>query len=189
MKNFKTLAFALLITLSHVIVAQKSVKINTETSKINWVGKKLTGQHSGTINIKEGNLIFTGKKLSGGNFIVDMASINTTDLKAGKGKEDLDGHLKADDFFGVANHPTAKLIFKTIKVKSKNTYTILADLTIKGITNPVNFNMVVTKSTAIAKLVVDRTKYDIKYNSKSFFSSIGDKAIDDNFELNVILKY
>ena len=118
-----------------------------------------------------------------------MTSINTTDLKAGKGKEDLDGHLKADDFFGVANHPTAKLIFKTIKVKSKNTYTILADLTIKGITNPVNFNMVVTKSTAIAKLFVDRTKYDIKYNSKSFFSSIGDKAIDDNFELNVILKY
>lgn len=190
MKNLlKAASLALFITISTTASAQTSKKVDAAASKINWVGKKLTGQHSGTINIKEGTLIFKGKKLSGGNFVVDMTSINTTDLQAGKGKEDLDGHLKADDFFGVANHPTAKLVFKTIAAKSKAKYTIGADLTIKGITKPVTFDIVVNNNTAVANVVVDRTKYDIKYNSKSFFSSIGDKAIDDNFDLNVNLKF
>ena len=134
-------------------------------------------------------MVFTGKKLTGGNFVVDMTSINTTDLQAGKGKEDLDGHLKADDFFGVANHPIATLIFKSIGAKAKNKYAVVADLTIKGITNPVSFDIVIDKSNAIANVVVDRTKYDIKYNSKSFFSTIGDKAINDDFDLNVNLKF
>ena len=188
-KFLKTISIALLVIISQTISAQTNVKVDAAVSKVNWVGKKLTGQHSGTINIKEGNLIFTGKKLSGGNFIVDMTSINTTDLQAGKGKEDLDGHLKADDFFGTANHPTANLVFKSIGAKLKNTYAVVADLTIKGITKPINFDIVVNKNTAVSKLVVDRTKYDIKYGSKSFFASIGDKAIEDNFDLNVVLKF
>ena len=78
-------------------------------SSIAWVGKKVTGQHNGTINFSSGTLVFKGKVLKGGEFVVDMNSINTTDLQAGKGKEKLDGHLKADDFFGVEKYPTAKL--------------------------------------------------------------------------------
>lgn len=189
MKNLKVFAAALLVTVATTLSAQTTKKVDVASSKVNWVGKKLTGQHSGTINLKEGALVFQGKKLSGGNFIVDMTTINTTDLASGKGKENLDGHLKADDFFGVATHPTATLKFNSIGVKSKNTYTVNADLTIKGITNPITFDMVVNKKMATTKLLVDRTKYDIKYNSKSFFSSIGDKAIEDNFELNVNLSF
>jgi polyisoprenoid-binding protein YceI len=118
-----------------------------------------------------------------------MNSINTTDLKAGEGKEKLDGHLKADDFFGVEAHPTATLAFKSIGVKSKNTYTVNADLTIKGITKPITFDMVVNKDTATTKLAVDRTKYGIKYGSGSFFEGLGDKTISDNFDLSVSLKF
>jgi hypothetical protein len=36
---------------------------------------------------------------------------------------------------------------------------------------------------------VDRTKYDIKYGSGSFFDNLGDKAISDDFELAVALKF
>ncbi|WP_310556538.1 YceI family protein [Flavobacterium sp.] len=189
MKNLKTIAIALLVAFGTTVSAQTTKKVDVAKSNVNWVGKKVTGQHSGTINLKDGNLVFNGKKLVGGDFTVDMTSINTTDLQAGKGKEDLDGHLKADDFFGVANHPTANLVFKTIGAKTKNSYTVTADLTIKGITNPITFDIVLNKSVATAKLAVDRTKYDIKYGSGSFFSNLGDKTISDNFDLAVNLKF
>ncbi len=81
------------------------------------------------------------------------------------------------------------MVFKTIATKSTNTYTVTADLTIKDITNPITFDIVVNKNVATAKLTIDRTKYDIKYGSKSFFDGIGDKAIYDEFELNVNLKF
>ena len=118
-----------------------------------------------------------------------MTSITVTDLKAGEGKEKLEGHLKADDFFGTDKFPTAKLVFKTIGKKSAGVYAVTADLTIKGITNPVKFNITVGKNTATAALKVDRTKYGIKYNSGSFFDGLGDKTINDEFELAVDLKF
>ncbi|MGH2664365.1 YceI family protein [Flavobacterium sp.] len=190
MKNLKSIALALVVALGTLTAtAQTTKKVDLAKSKIDWVGKKVTGQHSGTINLKEASLIFNGKKLVGGNFTVDMTSINTTDLKAGEGKEKLDGHLKADDFFGVEAHPTATLVFKSLGLKSKNVYTVTADLTIKGITKPITFDILVNKNDATAKLSVDRTKYDIKYGSGSFFEGLGDKAILDNFDLVVNLKF
>lgn len=188
MKNLKTIALALLVTLSTIATAQTK-KVNTEKSSIAWVGKKVTGQHSGTIAIKEGTLLFKSKKLIGGNFVVDMSKLIVTDLKAGKGKEDLEGHLKADDFFGTEKYPTAKLAFKTIADKGNGLYTITADLTIKSSTNPITFDFNVANNTATTTLVVDRTKYDIKYGSGSFFSNLGDKTISDNFDLTVALQF
>ena len=116
-----------------------------------------------------------------------MTTINTTDLKAGQGKESLDNHLKAEDFFGVEKHKTANLVFKTISGKGKGLYSITADLTIKGITKPITFDITVVGNTATTTLKIDRTKYDIKYGSGSFFSDLGDKTISDEFELKVNL--
>ncbi|WP_395074771.1 YceI family protein [Flavobacterium sp.] len=189
MKTIKTITFALLVAFGTTVSAQTTKKVDASKSTINWVGKKVTGQHTGTISLKDGALVFDGKKLVGGNFTVDMTSINTTDLKAGEGKEKLDGHLKADDFFGVEKHPTATLVFKSIGAKTKNSYKVNADLTIKGITEPITFDIVTVKNVATAKLAVNRTKYDIKYGSGSFFEGLGDKTISDNFDLEVNLKY
>jgi polyisoprenoid-binding protein YceI len=118
-----------------------------------------------------------------------MSKLIVTDLKAGKGKEDLEGHLKADDFFGTEKYPTAKLAFKTIADKGNGLYTITADLTIKSSTNPITFDFNVTTNSATTTLVVDRTNYDIKYGSGSFFSNLGDKTISDNFDLTVALQF
>ncbi|MCY1244878.1 YceI-like domain protein [compost metagenome] len=118
-----------------------------------------------------------------------MTTISTTDLKAGQGKEKLDGHLKADDFFGTDKYPTAKLVFKSIGKKSDNVYSVTADLTIKDVTNAVKFDITVNKNNATAALKVDRTKYGIKYGSGNFFEGLGDKAIYDEFELAVDLKF
>ena len=138
--------------------------------------------------MKEGSLIFKSSKLVGGNFTVDMTSMSTTDL-SGDWKTKLDGHLKSDDFFGTDKFQTSTLVFKKIAAKSAGIYTVTADLTVKGITNPVTFDLVVKGNTATTKLVIDRTKYGIKYNSKNFFDSIGDKAIYDDFELTVNLQF
>ena len=125
--------------------------------------------------------------LVGGKFLIDMSTINTTDLE-GDYKKKLDGHLKADDFFGVEKHKTASMVFTTIKQNGAN-YIVNADLTIKGITNKVKFKMQVSENSAIANLKIDRTKFDIKYGSASFFDDLKDRAIYDEFDLNVNLSF
>lgn len=188
MKNLKSIALALVVALStFTATAQTSKKVDASKSKVLWLAKKVGGQHNGDIKLKEGTLIFKGKELKGGNFTVDMTSINTTDLQ-GEWKGKLDGHLKNDDFFAVEKFPTSTLVFKKIGKKTANTYVVEADLTIKGITNPITFDIVANKGVANATLMIDRTKYDVKYGSKNF-GALADKAIDDEFELKVQLKY
>ncbi len=188
MKNLKLIALFVAAFVTFSVNAQKATKVDVKKSTINWVGKKVTGKHEGTINLKEGNLVFNQKKLVGGNFTVDMTSINVTDLQ-GELKEKLEGHLKADDFFGVDKFETSKLKFKKIASKGKNKYTVTGDLTIKDKTKEVVFDLVVNGKKATSTVVIDRTKYDIKYGSGSFFDGLGDKAISDEFTLNVVLLF
>lgn len=164
---------------------QKEIK--TSESSIHWTGKKVTGQHTGTLNFESGFLTFDGDALKGGELIVDMTSLAVTDLQAGKGKEKLEGHLTSDDFFGIQNHKKAKLVIKEAS-EMDGGYKVAGDLTIKGKTNPVSFDLAIDGGSASTKISIDRTKYDIKYGSGSFFDNLGDKAISDEFELAVDLK-
>jgi polyisoprenoid-binding protein YceI len=188
MKNLKAIALALTVVFSTVAVNAQTKKVDASKSTINWVGKKVTGQHNGTVNVKEGALIFKGDKLAGGNFIADMTSLTSTDL-SGESLGKLNGHLNSADFFGTEKYTTSNLVFKTIAAKAKNVFAVTADLTIKGTTHPVAFDLTVNGNTASTAFKVDRTKYDIKYGSGSFFDNLGDKAISDDFELAVALKF
>ncbi|WP_306352231.1 YceI family protein [Flavobacterium sp. '19STA2R22 D10 B1'] len=190
MKNFKTIAIALVVALGTLTASAQNgtKKVDASKSKITWVGKKVTGSHEGTVNLKEGSLIFKKDVLAGGNFTIDMTTISSTDL-TGEYKGKLDGHLKADDFFGTDKFPTAKLVFKKIATKSKGNYTVTADLTIKGITKPVTFDIATTATTATSSFKINRTVYGIKYNSGSFFDSLGDKTINDDFDVTVALQF
>jgi len=187
MKNLKTIAIALFVAVSTIATAQ-SKKIDATKSSIHWVGKKVTGQHEGSVAFKDGNLIFKGKKLTGGSFVVDMTSLTSTDL-TGEYLGKLNGHLKSEDFFGTEKYPTAKLVFKKIATKPNGVYTVTADLTIKDVTAPVTFDITVKGNTATTTFKVDRTKYGIKYGSGSFFDNLGDKTINDEFELTVALQF
>ncbi len=189
MKNLSTLVIAITVAFTGINATAQTKPVDVKKSTINWVGKKVTGQHEGTVKLKDGAFFMKGNKIVRGKFTVDMSSIEVTDMKAGEGKEKLEGHLKADDFFGTEKFPTASINFKTVTPKSKNVYAVVADLTIKGITKPVSFDLNVKDKTASAKVVVDRTKYDIKYGSGSFFDNLGDKAISDNFDLTVALQF
>jgi len=168
-----------------------NLKVNTSKSELTWNGKKVAGEHTGTIALKEGTITMDGAKLTGGKFVADLNSITCTDLTDKEYNGKLIGHLKSEDFFSVAKHPTATFVVTKATPKAAGVYDVTGDLTIKGITKPVTFPVTV-KSTAAGteatgKLVVDRSKYDIKYNSKSFFENLGDKMINDDFSIDVKL--
>jgi len=160
-------------------------KVDTEHSTISWIGRKVTGQHTGTIKISSGELIFAGKAVKGGSFVMDMKSI-TSD------SERLTGHLKTDDFFSVEKNPTSEFQITKVTSAGADRVNITGNLTIKGITQPLTFPASIKKDgksvAAVAKgIKVNRAKYDVRYGSKSFFNDIGNKAIDDDFELEVKL--
>lgn len=187
----KLLALVVLFVGVDKVSAQNQIfKVNTEKSKVAWEGKKVGGKHNGFIKIKSGTLVFTKNALSGGNIVVDMNSITDTDLE-GELNAKLVGHLKSDDFFGVATYPTASYVIKSVKKNTDGTLTISGDMTIKDKTNPVEFSAIVSvKGGSLvgkAKIVIDRSKFDVRYGSKSFFNDLGDSYINDEFELTVDL--
>ena len=166
--------------------------IDTEESVISWKGYKVTGEHAGVLKVKNGSLDFDKGTLKGGSFEIDMSSLTVTDLKAGQGKEKLEGHLKSGDFFGVEKFPTAK--FEITKVVSRGTtgsYKIIGNLTIKETTKQIKFNANVTEAngvkTATADLTIDRSDFDVRYGSGSFMDNLGDKTIYDEFDLSISL--
>lgn len=171
--------------------ANVEYKVDKQQTKVNWVGKKVTGEHQGFINVSEGKLITNGKTVTGGTFDIDMTSITCTDLTDKGYNEKFVGHLKSDDFFGTEKFPKATLVITSAKALGKDQYTVAGNLTIKGITKPVEFPAAIQVTEkevrGTARIKVDRTKYDIKYGSGSFFDNLGDKAIDNEFELNVDL--
>ena len=130
--KFKKLILPVLMILTFSIFGNVDpIKINTEKSTISWVGKKIIGQHSGTISIKSGELIMDDEKLTGGSFVIDMSSLSVEDLKAGQGKEKLEGHLNSDDFFGINTYPEATLSITNVIGIGKGQYKVQANITIK----------------------------------------------------------
>ncbi len=168
-------------------IGQGSKTIDANKSSVTWTGKKVTGSHTGQINITKGALLFESGRLSGGSFTIDMTSLTNTDLGENmRGK--LEGHLKSDDFFGVANYPTANLTITNVS-PIEGGYSVTGDLTIKGTTEPVIFDATLQEKGAKAKIIVDRTKYHVKYGSGKFFENLGDKMVYDNFDLEVNLAF
>lgn len=163
-------------------------EINIKESQVIWKGKKVTGSHTGTIQLKDGHIKIEDGQLLGGEFIMDMASIKVTDL-TGENKEKLEGHLKSEDFFGVEKHPTSKLVITSVSKKDDTTFGVVGNLTIKDITHPVTFDLNREENSATTNLVIDRSKYNVRYGSGSFFDNLGDNTIYDNFELNADLRF
>lgn len=187
----KLLFLPLLAVLAMAATVSNSYKVDTKSSNIIWTGYKVTGKHTGTVKIKNGNLETDNGVLTGGSFDIDMTSMQCTDLEgeyAGK----LIGHLSSDDFFGISTHPTAKFVItKAIPQDSKGNYKILGNLTIKETTKEVKFFANIAEANgmvnAAGKITVDRSDFDVKYGSGSFFDGLGDKTIYDEFDLQVSL--
>jgi polyisoprenoid-binding protein YceI len=159
-------------------------EILSTQSNIDWVGKKVTGAHNGTIAVKDGILILNAGKLTGGKFTIDTTSIKILDVTDPATNAQFAGHLASDDFFSTQKYPEA-----TLEIISVSGNHVEGDLTIKGITHPVSFDVVVNVNgnqlTATGKLIIDRTKYEMKFRSGNFFKDLGDTLIYNDFELNI----
>ncbi len=188
MKKMKCLFIVVALFMSGVLIEAQSLKLDSKKSVVEWTGKKVTGKHYGKISFTSGSLTQLGSSYSGGEFVVDMNSITCEDLTDPETNSQLVGHLKSDDFFGVKSFSTAKLAIKSGTLKGNDRFEFTGDLTIKGTTHPVKFVAVlIDKEQGVGfsgKLVVDRSKYDIRYGSGSFFQNLGDNMIYDEFELD-----
>lgn len=178
-------------TATHAAKADAVYEVDHQQSKLTWTAKKMTGSHTGAINVAAGQLQIDNNVLKGGSFTLDTRSITVTDITNANMNGKLTGHLKSDDFFSVEKHPAATFVITSAVPKGGGNYDVTGNLTIKGITNAISFPATVAvsggKATAKATVTVDRTKFDIKYRSNNFFENLGDKAIYDDFTLDVSL--
>lgn len=170
-------------------VANKTV--NTQLSTVEWKAYKVTGSHTGNVKLKSGSLQFQDDRLTGGSFVVDMTTITCTDMQGGMADK-LVGHLKSPDFFDAAGHPEATFVITSVISRgTPGSYKVTGNMTIKESTKPVRFNVQLGeengKTTATADIKLDRTDYDVRYGSGSFFEGLGDKTIYDEFDLQVKL--
>ena len=161
-------------------------KISSAQSNINWIGKKVTGAHNGTIAVKGGEIVLTDGKLAGGKIVVDTTSIKILDITDPATNAQFAGHLASDDFFSADRYPEA-----TLEITAVSGAYVEGDLTIKGISHPAVFTIAVSVNgdqlTATGRLVLDRTKYGMKFRSGNFFKDLGDTLIYNDFELEVVI--
>jgi polyisoprenoid-binding protein YceI len=168
------------------VAAQDKLNADTSKTKLLWLGEKVTGQHNGTIKLQSGWLTWKDNKIVSGEFNIDMKSI-----KDSENNGRLEGHLKSDDFFGVEKFPVAKLVITGSTSFDKGTGVVSGTLTLKDVTNPIEFKAATQKKDDgvwfYANIVIDRTRYNIKYGSGTFMDNLGDKTIYDEFKLKVSL--
>lgn len=180
------------VLLSSTLIAQvDTYPVNAGKSSLAWHAEKVTGSHDGNVAIKEGYIVMKSGKLHSAYIEMDMTSITCTDIEDAGTNAKLVGHLKSDDFFSVEKHPVAKLEATKVSAAGANKYKVNANMTIKGITNPIEFTVELKEVDGIlngtTELTIDRTKYDIRYGSGSFFDDLGDKTIYDEFTIKVKL--
>jgi len=172
-------------------LSTQAADLDLSKSEISWVGKKavVDSKHLGNVKMKSGSLEMKDGKLTGGEVVVDMNTINTTDLE-GKWKTKLEGHLKNDDFFKVDKYPTATFKATSVKAQGKDNYKVTGDMKILNKTNSVDIVLTQKGKSFTGDLTIDRTKWDLKYGSGSFFDDLGDKAIADEIalKLNLVIK-
>ena len=184
--------FTILFLVSFFINAQ-NLRLKTDKSTLKWTGKQITTKtHFGSLKFKSGNITFENGIISSGKFLVDMTSLLVEDLQ-GNYKQKLEGHLKSDDFFSVEKFNESSL---TILSSSKNDsgLDVNGSLTIKGITLPIKFKL---EDLEMAQeevrwkgvLTFDRSKYNVRFRSGSFFQNLGDKLILDEIRIETLLDF
>ena len=179
---------AFIMLLISVVFPTVAFEISQDNSIIKWKGSKSTGSyHDGNILVENGIINIDKNMILNGEIIIDMNSITCTDLEDENSNRWLVEHLKDDDFFSVSKFPIASLKIINTKQQKNNDYLITANLTIKDQTHPVDFiaNIKINKDAALAigKIDIDRSKYNIKYKSKTWYPDLGDRFINDIFEL------
>ena len=182
----KKLSLILFLFSCSLIFGQQ--KVDVSASNIKWTGSQISGKsHFGSLKFKTGNITIKNNVVESGVFVVDMTSLSVDDLE-GRGKKSLEGHLNSDDFFSVESFPTSSLAISSGKQSGPSSFDVSGTLTIKGVSQRVSFSLNLEENnSASAKLTFDRSKFNVRYGSGSFFENLGDKLILDNIDLEIYL--
>jgi polyisoprenoid-binding protein YceI len=170
-------------------VVGEAYTVDAAESTVVWTGTKVTGAHTGTVNVKSGSINVDNGAITGGSFVLDMTSINSTDLD-GEYKEKLDGHLKADDFFAVAEYPEAAFVITDVKVGATASDAVISgNLTIKGISKNITFDAKVDEVTettvkTTSDFNIAREDWGVNYSGKE--DDLISKEI--NFKVTIVAK-
>ncbi|MBN1112866.1 MAG: YceI family protein [Bacteroidales bacterium] len=183
----RTLLLLALISSFLISGISQEYKVDIDNSTIKWTGKKVLGKHHGNISLLNGEFTLKQGNIIKGNFTMDMTSIICLDLTDKEWNNKLIGHLKSSDFFDVENHKTATFVITKAKPFINNSALVKGNITIKGITKLLDFEVKKEGDKYTALIEINRTEFDIRYGSGSFFDNLGDKAIDDVFTLEVVL--
>jgi polyisoprenoid-binding protein YceI len=185
----KTLPFILaaIVLLPDIHASAETHAVDVKRSTLQWHASKLGGDRTGTISLKSGSVDLDLGVISSGMFVIDMTSINNTDIENEKRRKTLVDHLKSDAFFGVATYPEGYLKILKATAFENEVSKIQAELTIKGHTHPILFEVHRDGTSYDTELVIDRSLYNIRYGSGNFFQSLGDRIINDKFKIQVHL--
>jgi polyisoprenoid-binding protein YceI len=157
--------------------------VDPATSMIGWKAEKTTGTHTGTIKIHSGSLTFRCKQLASGWVLIDMKTLNVTDL-SDPDKRKLENNLNGDNFFDTDSFPLARIDIVSVNNKSESNYhfiTISGNLTLHGIIKRIVFSADVSKSSTESFMA----QTDIVINGRDFgiatsnikYNTFIDKAI------------
>jgi polyisoprenoid-binding protein YceI len=167
--------------------------IDPDTSVVTWKGTAIGKEHVGDVRIKDGTIMVQDRSVSDGSIVVEMTSISDHDLDSVL-QEQLVQHLKSDDFFAVETYPEATLRFTDVMPTSyAGVYTVTADLTIRDVTHPISFDLIIRPDgdgamIATADVVIDRTQWGITFGSERFAEAIGATIIDDEIFVHMQLR-
>jgi polyisoprenoid-binding protein YceI len=176
--------------------AAMNYQVIPEESTIHWTGSKPTGEHHGTVSVKSGVLNVDENTIIGGSFVIDMTSIVVEDIEDPEMNQKLQGHLKSPDFFNVDTFNTASFEITQVDAVGDNpdyTHKISGNLTIKDISKNISFMAHVeigpeAINAQTERFIIDRTNWDVNYQSKKVFDNLKDKFIHDDIALEVKLK-
>ncbi len=188
--KMKMFSLALMVLGTFSAFAQ-TYKVDPSGSKIVYVGKKVTGEHTGTLTLKNGTLTLKGDEITAGELVADMNSLTSTDITDKDYNAKYVSHMKSADFFNTEKFPESKLVIKSSKKTDKGML-VQGELTMLGVTKPVSFVVNDLKKTETvvsgkSNLTLNRTDWGLKYGSANFIKGLGDKAINDEFTLSVEL--
>ncbi|SDB19061.1 Polyisoprenoid-binding protein YceI [Flavobacteriaceae bacterium MAR_2010_188] len=171
--------------------------VNAADSKIEWKGFKPTGTHNGTVSIETGTFMIEDDNIVSGNFLIDMTTIVSDDLQ-GDEKASLENHLKGTvegkegDFFNVKEFPNGAFEVTKSEKMDNGKMMVSGNLNLKGKKNNITIPVSMSKNGETVtltsdKFTIDRTKWGVNYGSKSVFDNLGDKFINDDVELKIML--
>ena len=185
----KKLFILIFLCFTNLYLFGQNKNINLQLSKIKWTGKEITTKiHYGSLKFTSGNILFDNNLIVGGEFTVDMLSLINEDL-TGRSKRLSRKSFALRRFFFSGEYPRSSLKITSTKKIEIGKYEVTGDLTIKGITKSTNFILLLNNDGATVEMVFDRSKFDVKHRSSSFFSNLGDKLIYDDIKLEVSLYF